>query len=69
MAVPELPRLPDLSDPQIRGAACVWCGVGLIAGQVVDLGERPCRWLTHKASWFPRACTSCAGRPAEETMS
>ncbi|OON81945.1 hypothetical protein [Streptomyces tsukubensis] len=55
-----LPRLSELSERQIRGAACVWCAADLVAGQDVDLGEQRCLWLSYKASWFPRACPHCA---------
>ncbi|MFB8041384.1 hypothetical protein ACFC8F_08845 [Streptomyces hydrogenans] len=51
-----LPRFGTLTQRQQRGQDCVWCGVTLVAGHVVDLGPRRYRradWLTQ---WFPRAC-------------
>ncbi|RZE99422.1 hypothetical protein C0L86_11390 [Streptomyces sp. SCA2-2] len=61
-----LPAPAHLTEAQLRGAACVWCGVKL-ALSAVDLGVRPdpqCPW----ASWFPRACPPChRPRSAEET--
>lgn len=58
-----LPATADLTDAQLRGTACVWCAMRLDTATAVDFGVRPdpdCPW----ASWFPRACRSCAeGRP------
>lgn len=48
-----LPRFGTLTQRQQRGQDCVWCGVTLVAGHVVDLGPRRYRradWLTQ---WFP----------------
>jgi hypothetical protein len=53
---PELPSIADLSEAQVRGAACVYCGVVLDSGTAVDLGERRGRRAGAAFSWFPRAC-------------
>lgn len=51
-----LPPIGELSQRQQRGQDCVFCGVVLVPGDVVDLGPRRLRrgdWVT---SWWPRAC-------------
>ena len=54
-----LPALDTLSDAQLRGAACVWCGGLLLTTAAVDLGARPDpAWPG--ARWYPRACPGCA---------
>lgn len=43
-----LPTPAQLTDAQLRGAACVWCGV-MLALSAVDLGVRPdprCSWAS-----------------------
>ncbi|MFF5533597.1 hypothetical protein ACFY71_14100 [Streptomyces cinerochromogenes] len=60
LAVLPLPEFHTLSQDQVRGATCVWDGVGLSPETAVDLGERPLRRVGGQASWFPRACRRCA---------
>ncbi|MFB6805509.1 hypothetical protein [Streptomyces sp. NPDC056387] len=60
MSEPPLPPLPpvgDLSEQQVRGTACVYCGIHLGAGPAVDLGERIAQLADLRVRWFPRACT------------
>lgn len=55
-ALDELPPLSELSEQQVRGTACVHCGIYLGNGPAVDLGAR----RTNRGGttrWFPRACT------------
>jgi hypothetical protein len=52
----DIPPLGDLSEQQIRGAACVHCGVLLDNGTAVDLGEQTLRRAGAVVRWFPRAC-------------
>ena len=52
-----LPKSPDLSALQGRGAACVWCQARLTIETAVDLGERP---GPYGVTIFPRGCVSCA---------
>ncbi|MFD5026973.1 hypothetical protein [Streptomyces sp. NPDC058373] len=59
MTTAQLPHPRTLTDDQLRGAACVWCGTTVTTATAVDLGARPdpsCPW----ASWYPRACPPCA---------
>ncbi|MFD8577420.1 hypothetical protein ACFV1H_19055 [Streptomyces virginiae] len=54
-----LPALPDvgtLTEDQVRGAACVWCGVILDNATAMDLGERSARIADLAVRWWPRAC-------------
>jgi hypothetical protein len=54
-----LPALDTLTAEQLRGAACVWCGVVLQPGiDDVDLGARPATRTSR--AWFPRGCRACA---------
>lgn len=59
----DLPPLSELSEQQVRGAACAYCGIHLDNATAVDLGTR----ITHRAGspvrWFPRACRQ-HGTPA-----
>lgn len=50
-----VPPLGDMSEPQTRGTACVWCAVALASGRSVDLGEREAAGR----HWFPRGCHPC----------
>lgn len=54
-----LPPLSDLSEQQVRGVACVHCGIHLDNGDAVDLGERPASRAGQRSRWFPRACPPC----------
>lgn len=58
MRTPALPSAEDLTDEQIRGAACVWCGGRLTNATAVSLGEMPLD-VGHRADWFPRSCPNC----------
>lgn len=53
---PPLPAIGDLSEEQVRGAACVHCAVRLDNGNAIDLGERRASRAGSAVSWFPRAC-------------
>ncbi|MCX5407536.1 hypothetical protein OHA37_27190 [Streptomyces sp. NBC_00335] len=51
-----LPALSTLTEQQVRGTACVYCGIHLDNGDAVDLGERPISRAGQRSRWFPRAC-------------
>ncbi|MFK0045561.1 hypothetical protein ACIQU4_15810 [Streptomyces sp. NPDC090741] len=53
---PPLPPVADLSEQQVRGAACVYCGIHLDNATAVDLGERHVNRAGAPVRWFPRAC-------------
>ncbi|MDH6629039.1 hypothetical protein M2271_006874 [Streptomyces sp. LBL] len=63
-----LPALDGLSQEQVRGAACVWCGVRLVTTTAIDLGERCHKRLDGAYSTFPRACRGCAGEAAVRAL-
>ncbi len=54
-----VPDLSNLSEPQVRGTACVWCGVTLATATAVDLTPRRVRRLDWYHTIFPRACRTC----------
>ncbi len=54
-----LPALSDLSEQQVRGAACVYCGIHLDNATAVDLGEHQAGRAGSLVRWFPRACPPC----------
>lgn len=54
-----VPDWVDLTEPQARGAACVWCETPLSGGAVVDLGTRRVELSDGTISVFPRACVPC----------
>lgn len=54
-----IPPVGDLSEPQVRGAACVHCAVRLDNGSAVDLGPRTAQQAGVEVRWFPRACRAC----------
>jgi hypothetical protein len=60
-----LPEIGTLSEQQVRGSACVHCGIHLDNGDAIDLGERPASRAGGRVSWFPRACPRCTSGPAE----
>ncbi|MEU8539667.1 hypothetical protein AB0C52_06625 [Streptomyces sp. NPDC048717] len=66
LAAVELPRIGTLTQRQQRGQDCVWCGVTLSAGAVVDLGPRRLRIGDWTPQWFPRACLRHPEGPARE---
>lgn len=53
---PPLPAIGDLSEDQVRGAACIRCAVRLDNGNAIDLGERRTKRAGGTVRWFPRAC-------------
>jgi len=54
----DLPSVTGLSEPQVRGQACVWCGI-ILDATAIDLGPRPLNRLGAEAQWFPRSCRHC----------
>ncbi|MEV7343932.1 hypothetical protein [Streptomyces sp. NPDC093544] len=61
-AVHPVPSVDTLSEAQVRGGGCVWCGVTLDNRAAVDLGERTFDVQGVEARrWFPRGCLTCAG--------
>lgn len=63
-----LPAHNDLSQQQVRGAACVWCAVTLAPGTAVDLGQRRVRVLDDHVTTFPRGCRQCTGKAAYRAL-
>ncbi|MFI0032031.1 hypothetical protein ACH4M8_22390 [Streptomyces albidoflavus] len=55
----QLPQPTALSNAQLRGAACVWCGERLDTATAVDLGVQPDPQYPG-VRWYPRACPACA---------
>ncbi|MFZ3473070.1 hypothetical protein ACODT3_10950 [Streptomyces sp. 4.24] len=51
-----LPQCRDLSEAQVRGTACVHCGIVLDNATAIDLGERRTGRGGSVTRWFPRAC-------------
>ncbi|MFG2412246.1 hypothetical protein [Streptomyces goshikiensis] len=51
--------MSELTDQQVRGSACVHCGICLDNGDAVDLGERTASRAGEPVRWFPRACPGC----------
>lgn len=61
MALRQLPSVGSLTDQQLRGWSCVWCGTGLTVGTGISLGDRRHRPERGAAYWwFPRACAEAA---------
>lgn len=56
MTTHALPPIGTLTDRQQRGMDCVFCGIVLTAGAVVDLGPQRLRRGDWTTRWFPRAC-------------
>jgi hypothetical protein len=54
-----VPPHGDMSDPQFKGTACVWCAVTLSTDTAVDLGQRRVRFLDGHITVSPRACRPC----------
>ncbi|MFD5670954.1 hypothetical protein [Streptomyces sp. NPDC127040] len=50
-----LPPVSELSEQQVRGVACVYCGIHL-GPAAVDLGMRKAGRAGARVAWFPRAC-------------
>lgn len=57
-----LPDARTLSEPQVRGRACVWCTIPLTTSTAVDLGVQAAGAHGSPTVWFPRACQPCALR-------
>lgn len=51
-----LPPVETLTEAQLRGANCAFCGVPLVIGHDVDLGERSVDVSGTASVCFPRAC-------------
>jgi hypothetical protein len=68
MSVKELPGITGLSEQQVRGKACVWCGVTSENGKAIDLGQRPAQFAGSQVSRFPRGCCPCAKSNAEQEL-
>ncbi|MER7201903.1 hypothetical protein [Streptomyces sp. CB01635] len=60
----QVPPPGGLSEPQVRGRACVWCAVALSNSTAIDLGMRETEAHGTAARWFPRGCRPCAIRHA-----
>lgn len=54
--VRDLPPVETLTEAQLRGADCAFCGVPLVVGHDVDLGERTVNAFGTITLCFPRAC-------------
>ncbi|MCY0961158.1 hypothetical protein [Streptomyces sp. H27-H5] len=52
---PPVPPIASLSAAQVRGAACVHCGITL-GPDAIDLGERQAGRAGETVAWYPRAC-------------
>lgn len=62
LAAHPVPSVDTLSEAQVRGKGCVWCGATLDNRAAVDLGERTSTAHGVEARrWFPRGCLTCAG--------
>lgn len=68
LALLALPSLDGLTQEQVRGASCIWCGSLLDTATAVDLGERRHKRLDGKYSTFPRACRPCVHTEAYRTI-
>lgn len=64
LALLPLPALDGLTEAQVRGRDCVWCGIVLTAETAIDCGPRRKKHLGTAYDWFPRSCTSCTGGAA-----
>ena len=64
VALLEVPGLDGLTEPQLRGASCIWCNTPLTTETAIDLGERRHRRLDGHYSTFPRGCHDCTLREA-----
>jgi hypothetical protein len=57
----KLPPMSELSEQQVRGTACVYCGIHLDNADAIDLGERRASRAGIAVRWFPRACPQHGG--------
>lgn len=62
-----LPDLATLSEPQVRGRACVWCAI-ILDATAIDLGPRPLKRLDVAAQWFPRSCHPCTVAKTDKAL-
>lgn len=62
------PGLSELSEEQVRGAACIWCGTRLSAHTAVNLGEERVRLLDGAITMFPRSCRTCVADRAHQAL-
>ncbi|KPI20087.1 hypothetical protein OK074_7636 [Actinobacteria bacterium OK074] len=65
LALLPIPPVATLSEQQVCGHVCVWCGAALATGRVVDLGQRQIQRLDCHITMFPRACRACVRVQAE----
>lgn len=56
-----LPQPDALSERQLRGADCCFCGLDLTHGEITDLGQQRVTVHGARVSWFPRSCPGCPG--------
>lgn len=56
----ELPGVETLTECQLRGASCVFCGAPFSPGNVWDLGARTIDAYGSRVQWFPRTHPHCA---------
>lgn len=68
VALLEVPGLDGLTEPQLRGASCIWCDTPLTTEAAIDLGERRHRRLDGHYSTFPRGCRRCTAEHALQTL-
>lgn len=54
-----LPPTESLTERQLRGADCVFCGRDLFLGDVRNLGEQTREVFGSVVAWFPRADPGC----------
>jgi len=66
-AVVDLPSVTGLSEQQVRGTACVWCGV-ILDDTAVDFGAQKAQFAGSETSWFPRGCGRCVADRAYRTL-
>ncbi|MFD7794301.1 hypothetical protein [Streptomyces sp. NPDC059759] len=59
-----LPGLGELTEPQVRGQACVWDAVPLSGVPAVDLGPQSAQRAGAPVQWFPRGCPRCVADAA-----
>lgn len=62
-AVVDLPSVTGLSEAQVRGKSCVWCGV-ILGATAVDLGPQKAQRAGDQVAWFPRGCRLCTAEHA-----
>jgi hypothetical protein len=68
LALLPLPALTNLTEPQVRGQACVWDSIPLTPDTAVNLGPRRMKRLDGHFDWFPRGCKRCTGVAALRTL-